>query len=89
MLADNDILVLALADNPSHSDLLMSLWVDTWTVWGLCRCSTYYGGRIWCGRGLALYIAGLQIDILPYMVKNKIVQLFVCGALYIAGLQQQ
>ena len=37
MLADNDILVLALADNPSHSDLLMSLWVDTWTVWGLCR----------------------------------------------------
>ena len=31
-LADNDIQVLALADNPSHSDLLMSLWVDTWTV---------------------------------------------------------
>ena len=45
MLADNDILVLALADNPSHSDLLMSLWVDTWTVWGLCRRGT----MVWAG----------------------------------------
>ena len=44
MLADNDIQVLALADNPSHSDLLMSLWVDTWTVRGLCRRGTRVGG---------------------------------------------
>ena len=72
MLADNDILVLAHADNPSHSDLLMSPWVDTWTVRGLCRRSTYYGGRIWCGWGPALYIAGLIIDLL--LVRNEIVQ---------------
>ena len=72
MLADNDILVLALADNPSHSDLLMSLWVDTWTVRGLCRRSAYYGGRIWCGWGPALYIAGLIIDMV--LVRNEIVQ---------------
>ena len=72
MLADNDILVLALADNPSHSDLPMSLWVDTWTVWGLCSRSMYYGGRIWLG--LALYIVGLIIDIRPYLVRDEIVQ---------------
>ena len=47
-LADNDIQVLALADNPSH--LLMSLWVDTWTAWGLCRRGTMVGGygSGWC-----------------------------------------
>ena len=70
MLADNDILVLVLADNPSHSDLPMSLWVDTWTVRSLCRRSTYYGGRIWFG--LALYIAVLIIDMV--LVRNEIVQ---------------
>ena len=70
MLADNDILVLVLADNPSHSDLLMSLWVDTWTVRGLCRRSAYYGGRIWLRP--ALYIAGLIIDMV--LVRNEIVQ---------------